>query len=185
LDASDPLADKITLAFPANGTSVQGHILSGNLFIKTSGGEDRFALELDARNAAIDGQTLQTMAGYGTCGDSTSYWANSQGPTTSQNATFLINALVGKRAGLPVIGNTTLLVNATGSITRSGMVDQLTLTAMEYETGKLLPRSGSLLIVTSSGHKIAADFSDDTPFVGQVKVRVDSKSAVTIPLPGY
>jgi hypothetical protein len=185
LDATDPLADNISLAFPANGSSVQGHIITGNLMIKTSGGEDRFTLELDARNAKIDGRTLQTVAGYGTCSDSTSYWADSQGPLTGQDATFLIKALVGKKAGLPVIGSTSLLVNATGSVTRTGKTDQLTLTSIDYEVGKLLPRSGTILILTSTGHRISADFSDDTPFVGQVKVKVDSKSTVSIPLPGY
>jgi hypothetical protein len=185
LDATDPMADKVSIAFPAAGSQVRGHLVTGSLFIKTSGGKDRFTLELDARQAKIDGKSVQTVAGYGTCGDSTSYWADSEGPLPTAGQSYILMAKVGKKAGIPVIGSTTLLVDATGSMTRDGKTDQVTLTSMDYEVGKLLPRSGTLLIVTSSGKRISATFSQDTPIAGQVKVRVDSKSAVTIPLPGY
>lgn len=184
LTSSDPAMDQVSLIFPAAGSRVGGHTVTGSLLIETSGGSDRFSLELDARNARIDGLPVQTVAGYGTCGDSTSYWAESQGPLSGTVA-YLFSAKVGKRAGIPVIGSTTLLVDATGSVTISGATDQVTLTSVDYEVGKLLPRSGTILIATSSGHTISATFRDDTPIAGQVRVKVDEKSAVTIPLPGF
>ncbi|MDQ3002371.1 MAG: hypothetical protein M3Y08_14055 [Fibrobacterota bacterium] len=185
LDATDPTADKVSIVFPAAGSKVRGHKVTGNFFIKTSGGKDRFTLELDARQAKIDGKAVQTVAGYGTCGDSTSYWADSEGPLPTAGQSYVLMAKVGKKAGISVIGSTTLLVDATGSMTHDGKTDQVTLTSMDYEVGKLLPHSGTLLIITSSEKRILATFSQDTPIAGQVKVRVDSKSAVTIPLPGY
>ncbi len=184
LDASDPSADRISLAFPASGTSVRGLRFTGDFLIKTSGGTDRFTLEVDARNAQVNGKALQALGGYGTCGDSTSYWADSEGPLASA-ASYVLKAKVGKKSGLPVIGKTNLLIDAAGTVTRGGNDDGLVLTGVDYEAGKALPNSGTVLIATSSGHRIQATFSDDTPLIGQVKVKVDGKSAVLIPLPDF
>lgn len=185
LDATDPAMDRVSIVFPAAGSPVRGFKVTGSLLINTSGGQDHFSLEIDARNAQVDGKAVQSLGGYGTCGDSTSYWADSEGPLGGGDATYLFKAVVGKKSGVPVIGNTTLLVNATGSVTRGGKVDRVTLTSVDYEVGRILPRSGTILIVTSNNHRISATFSDDTPIAGQVKVKVDSKSTVTIPLPGF
>lgn len=184
LDATDPASDKVSLAFPASGTTVHGLKLTGNLLVKTSGGTDRFTLELDARNAQVNGRALQALGGYGTCGDSTSYWADSEGPLSAA-ARHVLKAQVGKKSGLPVIGKTNLLINAEGKVTSGGKDDGLVLTAVDYEVGKVLPKSGSILITTSSGRRIHATFSDDTPLLNQVKVKVDDKSAVLIPLPDF
>lgn len=184
-DGTDPALDKFTLAFPPEGGKVRGHKVTGTLLVKASGGEDRFNLELDATQAQFDGTAVQALGGYGTCGDSTNYWADSQGPLAGASGTYLLKTRVGKKAGLPLIGSTTLLINAIGEYVRGGKKDALTLTSVDYEVGKILPRSGNIRIETSTGHTLSATFSDDTPLAGQVKVKIDSKSAVTIPLPGF
>lgn len=185
LDSGDPATDLVTVAFPPGGAGVRGFNVTGNLFIKTSGGSDRFNLEVDARDAKVDGKPVQTIAGYGTCGDSTDYWAESEGALAGTSALYALDSRVAKKAGLPLIGSTTLRIDAFGAVTQAGKSDLVTLTAVNYEVGKILPRSGTIEIVTSSGRRIAATFSDDTPLVGQVKVRVDGKNAVSIPLPGF
>jgi len=185
LDGTDPALDKFTLAFPPEGGKLRGHKVTGTVLVKAAGGEDHFSLELDATQAQFDGTAVQALGGYGTCGDSTTYWADSQGPLAGASGTYLLKARVGKKAGLPLIGSTTLLINAIGDYTRGGKQDALTLTSVDYEVGKILPRSGTIKIETSNGHTMTATFSDDTPLAGQVKVKVDSKSAVTIPLPGF
>lgn len=185
LDGSDPAIDRFTLSFPPQGGTVRGQKVTGTLLVKASGGQDRFTLEMDATQAQFNGTAIQTIGGYGTCGDSTTYWAESEGPLAGAAGTYALDARVGKKAGLPLIGSTTLVFNATGNYTRSGKKDALTLTGVDYQVGKVLPRKGTIRIETSDGHTLSATFSDDTPLVGQVKVKVDSKSAVTIPLPGF
>lgn len=185
LDGTDPATDKFSLAFPPGGGSVRGHKVTGTILVSASGGEDRFTLGFDATQAQFDGTPVQALGGYGTCGDSTTYWADSQGPLAAAAGTYLLKARVGKKKGLPLIGSSTLIIDAAGDYTRGGKKDALTLVSVNYEVGKILPRSGTIRIETSDGHNLAATFSDDTPLAGQVKVKVDSKSAVTIPLPGF
>lgn len=186
VNSASPTEDLISVAFPAAGSSFHGQTLTGNLLVKTSGGTDRFTLSLDARNVKVNNVPVQGEGGYGKCGDSTAYWAKSDGPVPgAATYAYLLNADVGKKAGIPIIGSTTLLINATATVSRSGKADQVVLTGIDYEVGKLVPRKGTVVINTSDNHRISATFSDDTPLVGQVEVKVDSKNAVKVPLPGF
>lgn len=185
LNASDPAEDKITVAFPAAGTTVHKQKVTGSLLITTAGGEDRFTLEVDARNALVNGKPVQALAGYGTCGDSTTYWTEAEGTLPGTTSAYALETHVGKKAGLPLIGSTTLLINAAGTLGPTASRDQVTLKNVDYKLGDILPQSGTIIIVTASGRRISASFNDDTPMVGLVTVRIDSKAPVTIPLPGF
>ncbi len=185
LNAGDPGKDVITIVFPTAGVVVARRTVTGTVIVTTSGGTDRFTLEVDARQAQVDGHPVQSLAGYGTCGDETQYWALSEGPLGATGATYRVDLEIAKRAGAPIIGGTHLLITGTGAITRTAGTDTVTLTDVDYEIGNLLPGSGKVVIETAGGHKISATFSSDTPIAGRAQVTIDAKSTVTIPLPGH
>jgi hypothetical protein len=183
LDASDPARDKFTILLPSQGMSVKGQTLTGTLLLTTSGGEDRLTLEVDATQARVNGVPIRSKAGYGECGDSSEYWGHSEGPLSGNQGTYLVDTRVSQKAGMPFFGGTTFRIDAEGSYTRGGKTDALTLTSIEYEGGKTLPNSGVMLIETSNGHRIKATFSDHTPLLRQVTVKVDSYTGITLLLP--
>jgi hypothetical protein len=183
LDASDPALDKFTILLPAQGMPVKGQTLTGTLLLTTSGGEDRLTLEVDATQARLNGVPIRSRAGYGKCGDSSEYWGRSEGSLSGNQGSYLMDTRVSKKAGMPFFGGPTFRIDAKGSYTRGGKTDALTLTSIEYEGGKTLPNSGIMLIETSNGHRVKATFSDNTPLLRQVTVKVDSYTGVTLLLP--
>jgi hypothetical protein len=174
IDSTDLTQDTLTATFSEGGCSAAGHTVGGTLFVSLSGGEEAFSLELDAHGLVVDGRTIGALAGYGTCGDETRYWVDASGEGYS------LDLEVAKRAGIPIIGGTTLLVSGSGTIRG----DTVTLTAVEYEIGETLPHAGTITIHTADGHSIEATFSDSSPLYLEVVVRIDAHDAVTIPLPG-
>lgn len=182
LDASNAAEDVILIQFPTAGVSVASHTVTGMLTVRTSGGMDRFALEVDAHQARVDGKSVPAVAGYRSCSDETTYWGQAEGPLGSSGATFRVDLEIAKRAGVPIIGGTTLLINGTGSVTRSGGTDTVTLTNVDYEIGDFLPGAGTVVIETSGGHRISATFDSSTPVAGRVSVKIDARAVVTIPL---
>jgi hypothetical protein len=184
LDASDPTLDKFTILLPAEGMAVKGQTLTGTLLLTTSGGEDRFTLDIDATQARLNGIPIRSRAGYGQCGDSSQYWGHSEGAFADKQGTYLMDTRVAKKAGMPFFGGPTFTIDAKGSYTRGGKTDALTLTSIEYEGGKALPQSGVMLIEAYNGHRVKATFSEYTPLLRQVTVKVDSYTGVTVLLPG-
>jgi hypothetical protein len=184
LDASDPALDKFTIVLPAQGMPVKGQTLTGTLLLTTSGGEDRLTLELDATQARLNGVPIRSRAGYGKCGDSSEYWGHSESALSGNQGSYLMDTRVTKKEGMPFFGGPIFRIDAKGSYTRGGKTDALTLTSIEYEGGKTLPNSGVMLIETSNGHRIKATFSDNTPVLRQVTVKVDSYTGVILLLPG-
>ncbi|MSP17506.1 MAG: hypothetical protein EXR73_13020 [Myxococcales bacterium] len=173
--AAEATADTITLSF-AEGCTVGGHVVAGTAIFRYSGGEARMDLEVDVRALEVDGRTLDALVGYGVCADETRYWV------TLATATVELDAQVAKRDGIPVIGSTTLLLDGTGTLTGADGLDSLTCTGVEYEVGDLLPRLGTILLITAGGHSIEATFDMDTPFLREVTVTIDEHMPVTIPL---
>lgn len=175
-------ADTITIVFPAAGCVVRGHTLAGTMVVTYAGGEDLMDVEADARELVVDGHALHTLAGYGTCGDETSYWVISSGTVPGHpETTFTLDGHVAKRDGVPVIGGTTLILDATGTVTDASGTDDLTLISLEYEMGDMLPKNGTIQILAPP-HFYEAVFNTDSPLYGTVRITVDSHDPVTVPI---
>jgi hypothetical protein len=180
----DGTTDQLTIAFGDPGCAAVGHQVSGTLVVSVTGGTDSFALELDARQLVVDGIAVQALAGYGTCGDETSYWVAADGTVPGvAGTTFAIDASVAKRDGIPVIGGTTLILDGTGALTTGARTVTVTATGLAYQTGDLLPEAGRLVIQTPE-HRIQVTFDLDSPIYGEVEVVIDAHDAVTIPVVG-
>lgn len=170
-------ADVVTVTFAAAGCPVTGHTLGGTLVLRYSGGEDRMDLELDARALVVDGALVGALAGYGTCGDETRYWALAEGDG------YRVDVQIAKRDGIPLIGGTTLLIDGSAQLTDDAGTDSVAFTGVEYEVGDLLPRHGTIVIQTAAGRRIEATFDLDSPIYGSVRLVIDAHDAVTIYLP--
>jgi hypothetical protein len=182
LEAAGPEADQAVIGFDA-GCQVLGHEVEGSATFRYAGGTDRMDLEADFRALSVDGHTVNLLAGYGTCGDETSYWAVASGAVPGgSNTTFTVDAVVARRAGVPVIGSGTTLLDGSASVTRSSGTDTVTFDALEYASGALLPENGVLTIDTSGGRHIQATFTRDSPLYGKVVIVIDGGSPVTVPL---
>ena len=173
----DGTTDEITATFPAEGCDVVGHHVTGVFVVRITGGTDTFGVELDAHDLVVDGRQISALAGYGTCGDETRYWVAADG--TVEGEPFTVDAEVGKRDGIPVIGGTTLLITGTATVGS----DSVTMTGIEYEIGDFLPKNGTLVIQTAE-HRIEVTFDLDSPILGDVTVKIDDYAAVTIPVVG-
>jgi hypothetical protein len=182
LEGAGPEADRAVIAFEP-GCQVLGHEVEGTAAFLYAGGTDRMDLEADFRALSVDGATVDLLAGYGTCGDETTYWALASGTIPGTSATtFTVDAAVAKRAGVPVIGSGTTLLDGTASVIRETGTDTVTFDQLEYESGALLPESGVLTIETSGGRHIEATFTRDSPLYGQVVIVIDGGDPVTVPL---
>lgn len=182
LEGAGPDADQVTISF-AEGCQVLGHQVEGTATFLYAGGTDRMDLEADFRALTVDGLTADLLAGYGTCGDETTYWTLASGAVPgSTGATFAVDAAVAKRAGAPVIGSGTLLLDGTASVARTAGTDGVLFDDLEYQSGDLLPRSGTVIIDTAGGKHIVATFTRDSPLYGKVVIAIDDGDAITVPL---
>lgn len=182
LEAAGAEADRAVVAFEP-GCHVLGHEVEGTAAFLYAGGTARMDLEADFRALSVDGVTVDLLAGYGTCGDETTYWALASGtvPGTA-DTTFTVDAAVAKRAGVPVIGSGTTILDGTASVTRASGTDTITFEQLEYESGALLPENGVLTIDSAGGRHIEATFTRDSPLYGKVVIVIDGGDPVTVPL---
>jgi hypothetical protein len=182
-EARGDTADAVVLAFAAEGCSARGHTVAGTGEFLYSGGEDRMELFADLRELTVDATALQTKVGYGTCSDEKRYWAESAGTVPARlDHTYALNARVAQREGGPIFGGTTLLIDASGTVTGPAGTDAVTITGLEYELGEYFPKQGELLITTAGGKTLRATFRASLWRLGQVEVRVDTKDPVTVPI---
>jgi len=178
--ASGPTSDAVTATFPAPGCAVRGHTVAGDAVFTFSGGTDRMVLAADLRGLQVDGQALNTQLGYETCGSQTTYSATTDG-ALGGGRTGHLDAAVAVRNGLPVIGDTVLVIDASGQVVDGSDVDSVTAEGLEYAIGERYPRAGSVTIL-SSGHALEITFAREA-CMGRVTVRVDRRLPVTVPLP--
>jgi hypothetical protein len=180
--AAGAAADVLTATLPDSGCRLRGHRVSGAGAFSFSGGEDRLELAADLRALAVDGRPLQTEVGYGTCGDATTYWARTDGtlPRHPEKATHL-DLHVTMKDGLPLIGDTDVTIDGTGTLTEAGATDALTAIAIAYRLGELNPTAGTLVITTANGHTVTVTFFTEACDTS-ARVVVDDHPAITIPL---
>lgn len=176
-------ADAVNLAFPEAGCEFQQHSLAGAALFRYSGGEDRLDLEADFGALQVDGDLLPAKAGYGTCSDEKRVWASAEGEFSERaGCRFKVDARVGLRDGMPVIGGTTVVLDGGAEITRPEGLDKLSFTSLHYEIGQIMPKQGSLLVETSGGKRIQVTFDPGLWRLGEAEVVIDDRDPVTIPV---
>ncbi|MBW2699270.1 MAG: hypothetical protein JRF33_00495 [Deltaproteobacteria bacterium] len=174
-------ADLVTITFPAGGCEIHDTTLAGTITFMYSGGTDRMDLEADFSQLQIDGILLGSSAGYGTCGDESHYWARGAGEIPGTEQAYSMDLTVGLRAGIPIIGGSTILLDGSAQLLSEAGDDSITFENLEYEGG-LLPKEGTLIIQTASGHTIRAEFSSSFLF-GEAKITIDDYNSVSVPIP--
>ncbi len=181
LDAGDPARDVVTVAFPPGGCFVGSALFAGSMVARISGGDDTFALELDPRALTIDANGIAALGGYASCGDASRYWATATG--TAHGKTYAIEVEVERRAGAPFISPTVFAVDGSLTLTDASGTDAVTLDGVEYKSGDLFPRAGTIVVQTASGHRISATFSSSSAITGSVRLVIDAHDPVAIPIP--
>lgn len=175
-------ADAIHLDLASAGCSMYGHTATGSAIFTYSGGTDRFDLAADLRQLQLDGKPLNAQVGYGTCSDETRYWALVEGPLPKHaDVNVKLDAHVAKRDGLPIIGETTLIVDGTGSATGPGGTDRVTFTGLQWDIGVNLPKAGIIEVETATGHHVKAEFTEGK-CTSTATVTVDDHAPVTVPV---
>ena len=131
----------------------------------------------------MDGAAVPARAGYTVCGDEDKAWAKAEGTLPNRpGTTFKLDGSLAKRAGAPLVGSTSFVLDGTGELSSAGGVDRITFTALEYEPGDYLPRSGVVLIETAGGRRFRARFLPVFWKLGKAEVTVDTNAPVEVPI---
>ncbi|MCK8502386.1 hypothetical protein [Myxococcus fulvus] len=183
VESLDAVTDGVVVTFSGPDCQVHGLGLSGRVFFRYRGGEDRMEVEADLRQLRVEGVVLPAEVGYGTCGDLTSVWVKAEGDLPGREGhTLRMDAKVTKRPGMPLLGGSSLLLDGTGELRGPDGVDKLTLTTLQYEVGEYLPKEGRAILETADGHHVEASFKPVLWRVGKVELTVDDYSPVTVPI---
>ncbi|WP_434345921.1 hypothetical protein ACN6A1_29115 [Myxococcus virescens] len=183
VEPHDSVTDRVVLTFDGGGCDVHGLRFAGQTAFLYRGGEDLMEVEADLRGLTVDGHPLQAEVGYGTCGDETRLWADVEGGVPGrQGHTFRVNGRVGMRAGMPVLGGTSLVLDGPGELTGPDGTDRLTLTGLHYEVGEYLPKEGTAVLETADGRRVEARFQPVLWRLGKAEVTVDDLEPVTVPI---
>ncbi len=177
----DANTDLISIVFPGAGCEVVGHTITGALGFTYVGGQDSMSLTVDFTQVVVDGEMIDATAGYERCGDQTTYWTMVSGDIDADRS-FSIDATVTMRDGVPVLRGATLAVDGTASVTGFIGTDEVTMEALEWEVGDLLPQRGRLVIDTATEHHVEVVFDRDTPLIGEVVITIDDYDPVTVPV---
>jgi len=175
--------DLVLLTTPAGGCAMGNHVVEGTLQFRFALGTDTMQVELDTRRALVDGQPLPVLAGYGTCGDEDRVWVTADGMLPNRSSvSYHLDGVLKQRPGLPLVGGTTLILDGTASLTTTAGVDRVTFYELEYEVGDYLPKNGAVLVETSSGHNVRAQFLPVFWSLGLARVTVDASAPVDVPV---
>ncbi|AGC43014.1 putative lipoprotein [Myxococcus stipitatus DSM 14675] len=184
IKSMDAVTDAVLFTFAESGCEIHGLKFTGRAVIQYRGGEDRMEVEASLHELEVDGQPLNVAAGYGTCGDQTSAWAQVYTAVPGQpDHGIQLDVRVTKRPGLPLLGGTTLILDGQGALViPDGRVDRLAFTTLQYEVGEFLPKEGTLTLQTVDGHFVEASFQPGLWRLGKVKLTVDDHKSVTVPI---
>jgi hypothetical protein len=181
-EAVDATTDAVVLSF-GQSCEVREHTVTGQALFKYSGGESRMELKADLRPLRVDGQGLQAEVGYGTCGDESRFFALAQGALPGNSAyTYKVDAQVGKRSGVPIIGGTSLVFTGPGEVTGPEGTNRLTFMELLYELGDFAPKEGSALLEGADGGRVKVTFSSTLWRLGEMELVIDDKDPVTVPI---
>lgn len=175
-------ADAVVLTYGA-GCTVRGRAVGGRSLLRYAGGEQRMDVEANLEETTVDQRPLLAKAGYGKCGDETRYWGAAQGALPKRPDLWVkVDGRVGAREGMPVLGGTTLVLDGPGELRHREGTDRVTFTGLEYELGEYLPKEGSVLVETSSGHRVQARFRSTFWRLGEAEVTVDDRAPARVPV---
>ena len=152
------VADTIRVRFPPEGCWVEDHVVTGELTVTVSGGDDRQSVELDLRRANLDGQSIPVRLGYQTCGGATQYSAIAQG--SAKGLAFDLDLAVTLEKGRWPWSPDRYAVDGHGALTHGGGTERLAFEEVRYTLGDLAPEQGSLRIETSGGSSVQATFGE-------------------------
>jgi hypothetical protein len=112
----------------------------------------------------------------GVCGDEKRVWATVESVRVGEQ-TFSLDARVGYRSGLPIIGGKSLVLDGTGSL--SGTAD-VAAEELEYELGAPAPKSGSLTVNRPDGSGFTVRFTEVLWKLGKAELTVNGREPVEV-----
>lgn len=168
----------LDLVFGEHGCDVAGHRVTGTLALELALGESRIDATADLRSLVIDGQSLPVRVGMGVCGDEKRVWATVDTVKVGER-TFALDAHVGVRRGLPIIGSTTILLDGTGSLAGSERTD-VAADGLEYDVGEYAPKAGTLTVNRSDGSSFSVRFTEVLWKLGKAEVTIDDRAPVEV-----
>jgi hypothetical protein len=176
-------ANGLDLAFAESGCEVGGHLVKGTLAFELGVGEDRVDVSVDFRKLSIDGEVLPVRVGAGVCGDEKRVWATVDGVAVADSV-FRLDAQLGYRKGLPLIGHTDLTLDGTGSLEQPKPVGTTSVAAegLEYELGAMLPKAGRLTVNRTDGTHFSVKFTEVLWKVGKAELTVGDREPVEVPI---
>lgn len=171
-------AGGLDLGFKPEGCMLETHLVKGKLAVNLGVGDDRIDATADLRELEIDGKRLPVTVGMGVCGDEKRVWATVDSVRVGER-TFSMDARVGYRAGLPIIGGKSLVLDGTGELSDEGDV---AVEALEYEIGDKAPKSGRITVNRTDGLLFSVKFTEALWKLGQMEVTIEGRDPVTVPV---
>lgn len=166
----------IDVSFKPGGCQLESHLVEGRLGFDLGVGEDRIEATADLRELVIDGKSLPVTVGLGVCGDEKRVWATVESVRVGDR-TFSLDARVGYRAGLPIIGGKSLVLDGTGSL--SGDTD-VAAEGLEYEIGAPAPKAGSLTVNRADGSGFTVRFTEVLWKLGKAELTINGREPVEV-----
>ena len=174
-------SDGMDIAFAKEGCDVAGHRVTGALGFDLGMGEDRIDATIDFRKLTVDGKVLPVRVGIGVCGDEKLAWGTIDGVKIGDSV-FRLDAMLGYRAGLPVIGHTELTLDGIGALEQPKGTTSLAAEALMYEVGAMLPYSGRLTFDHSDGTHVSVRFTEVLWKLGKAEITVGDRAPVEVPI---
>ena len=172
----------LDFSFAADGCDVGGHRVSGALGFDVGAGEDRVEVSVDFRRLAIDGKVLPVRIGVGVCGDEKRIWGTVDGVKVADSV-FRLDARLGYRKGLPLIGHTELTLDGTGSLEQPKGSTAVVAEGLVYEVGAMLPHAGRLTFNRTDGTHVSVRFTEVLWKLGKAEIQVGDRAPVEVPIP--
>lgn len=171
-------AGGLDLTFKEEGCQLETHVVKGRLALNLGVGEDRIDATADLRELTIDGKTLPVTVGMGVCGDEKRVWATVESLRVGDR-TFSLDARVGYRSGLPIIGGKSVVLDGTGELSGAGDVAA---EELEYEIGDHAPKSGRLTVNRADGLLFSVKFTNELWKLGKMEVTLEGREPVVVPI---
>lgn len=166
------------LHFKPEGCGIEGHQVRGTLALNLGVGKDRIDVTADLRELDIDGKRLPVTVGIGVCGDEKRVWATVESVRVGQR-TFDLEARVGYRSGLPIIGGKSVVLDGTGSLSDEGDVAA---EGLEYEIGDYAPKAGRLTVNRADGLLFSVKFTNELWKMGKMELTLEGREPFVVPI---
>ena len=171
-------AGGLDVTFKPEGCMLETHLVKGKLALNLGVGEDRIDATADLRELEIDGKRLPVTVGMGVCGDEKRVWATVD-PVRVGDRTFTLDARVGYRSGLPIIGGASITLDGTGALSNEG---DLAVEGLEYEIGDHAPKAGRITVNRTDGLLFSVKFTEELWKLGKMEVTIEGRDPVAVPI---